>query len=50
MVAGNTPAAGGKTGDALAKTGASVLGLGLVGALLVAFGFGASVIGRRRTA
>ncbi|MCP2244632.1 SdrD B-like domain-containing protein [Lentzea aerocolonigenes] len=47
-----TPAAGGGTaggsGDALAKTGASVLGLGLVGALLVAFGFGASVLGRRR--
>ncbi|NGY61616.1 hypothetical protein G7043_22055 [Lentzea sp. NEAU-D13] len=48
---GGTPppapaAAGG--GDALAKTGASVLGLGLIGVLLVAFGFGASVIGRRR--
>lgn len=46
------PAAGGGgaggSGDALAKTGASVLGLGLVGALLVAFGFGASVLGRRR--
>ncbi|GGM99541.1 hypothetical protein GCM10011609_42330 [Lentzea pudingi] len=45
--------AGGSTGgsaDALAKTGASVLGLGLLGALLVLFGFGASVIGRRRTA
>lgn len=37
-------------GDALAKTGASVLGLGLVGALLVAFGLGASVIGRRKKA
>ncbi|MEV6241628.1 SdrD B-like domain-containing protein [Lentzea sp. NPDC051838] len=49
---GNTPppAAGGGSGDALAKTGASVLGLGLVGALLVAFGFGASLIGRRRLA
>jgi hypothetical protein len=34
----------------LAKTGASVLGLGVVGALLVAFGLGANVIGRRRTA
>jgi hypothetical protein len=43
------PAAGGP-GDALAKTGASVLGLGLIGALLVAFGLGASVIGRRRHA
>ncbi|MEV6711914.1 SdrD B-like domain-containing protein [Lentzea sp. NPDC051208] len=38
----------GGTDDALAKTGASVLGLGLLGALLVAFGFGASLIGRRR--
>lgn len=48
----HTPPAGGGgaggSGDALAKTGASVLGLGLVGALLVAFGFGASVLGRRR--
>ena len=43
-------AAAGGGGEALAKTGASVLGLGLVGALLVAFGLGASVIGRRRTA
>lgn len=43
------PAAGG-SGDALAKTGASVLGLGLLGAVLVAFGFGASMIGRRRPA
>ncbi|SEP63078.1 hypothetical protein SAMN05216188_10111 [Lentzea xinjiangensis] len=47
------PAAGGGAGDAgpgdaLAKTGASVLGLGLVGALLVAFGFGASLLGRQR--
>ncbi|NGY61617.1 hypothetical protein G7043_22060 [Lentzea sp. NEAU-D13] len=40
--------AGGGSGDALAKTGASVLGLGLIGALLVAFGLGASVMGRRR--
>ncbi|MFD5830876.1 SdrD B-like domain-containing protein [Lentzea sp. NPDC060358] len=40
--------AGGGSVDVLAKTGASVLGLGLVGALLVAFGVGASVIGRRR--
>ncbi|MCX2952337.1 SdrD B-like domain-containing protein [Lentzea sp. NEAU-D7] len=40
--------ADGGSGDALAKTGASVLGLGLLGALLVAFGFGASLIGRRR--
>ncbi len=47
---GNTPPAQAGGGDALAKTGASVLGLGLVGALLVAFGFGASVFGRRRTA
>ncbi len=43
-------ATAGGSGDALAKTGASVLGLGLLGALLVAFGFGASVIGRRRQA
>ncbi|RAS58901.1 CARDB protein [Lentzea atacamensis] len=40
----------GGSGDALAKTGASVLGLGVIGALLVAFGLGASVMGRRRTA
>ncbi|MFS8100844.1 DUF11 domain-containing protein [Lentzea alba] len=48
----NVPPAlgGGGSGDALAKTGASVLGLGLLGALLVAFGFGASLIGRRRLA
>ncbi|GAB2829166.1 SdrD B-like domain-containing protein [Lentzea nigeriaca] len=51
---GNTPvtagggAGGGGTADALAKTGASVLGLGVVGVLLVALGLGASVIGRRR--
>lgn len=52
--AGAAAAAGGAgdggSGDALAKTGASVLGLGLLGALLVAFGFGASLIGRRRVA
>jgi hypothetical protein len=46
---GNTPPAS-AGGDALAKTGAGVLGLGLIGALLVAFGFAASVIGRRRVA
>lgn len=40
---------GGSTGGALARTGASVLGLGLVAALLVAFGFGARVAGRRKT-
>ncbi|WP_439662612.1 SdrD B-like domain-containing protein [Lentzea sp. HUAS TT2] len=46
----------GGTGDggwgaegALAKTGASVLGLGAVAVLLVAFGIGARVAGRRRT-
>lgn len=46
-----TPVASGGSGGAaavLAKTGASVLGLGLLGALLVAFGFGASLVGRRR--
>ncbi len=37
------------TGGALAKTGASVLGLGVVAALLIAFGFGARVAGRRKT-
>ncbi|MEU0879891.1 SdrD B-like domain-containing protein [Lentzea sp. NPDC005914] len=36
------------TGGALAKTGASVLGLGVVAALLIAFGFGARVAGRRK--
>ncbi|MDX8032282.1 carboxypeptidase-like regulatory domain-containing protein [Lentzea sp. BCCO 10_0856] len=41
-------AGGSGSGDALAKTGASVLGLGVLGALLVAFGLGASVVGRRR--
>lgn len=39
----------GGTRGALAKTGASVLGLGLLAALLVAFGFGIRVAGRRRT-
>lgn len=41
--------AGGGTGGALAKTGASVLGLGVLAVLLVAFGLGARVAGRRRT-
>ncbi|WP_143086880.1 SdrD B-like domain-containing protein [Lentzea flaviverrucosa] len=41
--------AGGNTGGALAKTGASVLGLGALAVLLVVFGFGARVAGRRRT-
>ncbi|WP_154697291.1 carboxypeptidase-like regulatory domain-containing protein [Lentzea guizhouensis] len=43
-----TPVASGGGGEVLAKTGASVLGLGVLGALLVAFGVGASVIGRKR--
>jgi hypothetical protein len=43
------PRTDGGTGGALAKTGASVLGLGVVALLLVAFGFGARVTGRRRT-
>jgi hypothetical protein len=43
-------AVAGGGGEALAKTGASVLGLGVLGALLMAFGLGASVIGRRKTA
>jgi hypothetical protein len=51
---GGTPPADGGSGsgfdEALARTGASVLGLGLVGALLVAFGFSARILGRRRTA
>ncbi|WP_143138684.1 SdrD B-like domain-containing protein [Lentzea waywayandensis] len=34
---------------ALARTGASVLGLGVIAVLLVAFGFGARAAGRRRT-
>ncbi|GAA3620970.1 hypothetical protein GCM10022267_03950 [Lentzea roselyniae] len=49
----NTPpvkASAGGGDEALAKTGASVLGLGVLGALLVAFGLGASVFGSRRTA
>lgn len=37
------------TGDALAQTGASVLGLLVLGALLVAFGFGAQILTRKRT-
>lgn len=37
------------TAGALAKTGASVLGLGVLAVLLVAFGIGARVAGRRRT-
>ncbi len=40
---------GSGTGGALARTGASVLGLGVVAVLLVAFGFGARLAGRRRT-
>lgn len=42
-------AAGGGTGGALARTGAGVLGLGVLAVLLVAFGLGARVAGRRRT-
>jgi hypothetical protein len=42
----NQPSGGSK---ALARTGASVLGLGVLAVLLVAFGFGARVAGRRRT-
>lgn len=41
--------AGGGTDGALAKTGASVLGLGVLAVLLVAFGLGARVAGRRKT-
>lgn len=48
--AGGAGGAGDGTDDALAQTGASALGLGLLGTLLVAFGFGASIVGRRRTA
>lgn len=50
---GNTPPpapAGGGSGDVLAKTGASVLGIALLGGLLVAFGIGASAAARRRSA
>ncbi|MEU0879889.1 hypothetical protein ABZ345_14900 [Lentzea sp. NPDC005914] len=43
-------ASAGGSAEVLAKTGASVLGLGVLGALLVAFGLGASVIGRRKNA
>lgn len=39
---------GGGGVEALAKTGASVLGLGVLGALLVAFGLGVGLIGRRQ--
>ncbi|MET9227096.1 SdrD B-like domain-containing protein [Lentzea sp. NPDC003310] len=46
---GDTNDGGVEGGGALARTGASVLGLGLVAALLVAFGFGARAAGRRRT-
>jgi hypothetical protein len=47
---GGTPGddVGGGTGGALAKTGASVLGLGALAVLLVGFGFGARAAGRRR--
>jgi hypothetical protein len=48
--AGTPPPAGGSgpIGDgALATTGASVIGLGLVGLLLLAFGIGARTLGRR---
>ncbi len=40
---------GGGTQKALARTGASVLGLGVVAGLLVAFGIGARIAGRRKT-
>jgi len=40
---------GGGTRGALAKTGASVLGLAVIAALLVAFGIGARIAGRRKT-
>ncbi|WP_052684455.1 SdrD B-like domain-containing protein [Lentzea aerocolonigenes] len=40
---------GGGVRGALAKTGASVLGLAAIAALLVAFGIGARVAGRRKT-
>ncbi|NKE58857.1 hypothetical protein FXN61_19410 [Lentzea sp. PSKA42] len=42
-------AANGGSSGALAKTGASVLGLGVLAVLLVAFGLGARVAGRRKT-
>ncbi|ROP39148.1 hypothetical protein [Saccharothrix texasensis] len=45
---GDTPAGGGSpTRDALATTGASVPGLGLLGPALPAFGVGARAAGRR---
>lgn len=43
------PAGGGGTGGALAKTGAGVLGLGVLAVLLVTFGLGARAAGRRKT-
>lgn len=47
---GDTPAGGGgPPRDALATTGASVLGLGVVGLVLLAFGIGARALGRRTT-
>jgi hypothetical protein len=42
-------AGGRSTGGALAKTGASVLGLGVVAVLLIALGLGARAAGRRKT-
>ncbi|WP_159460508.1 SdrD B-like domain-containing protein [Lentzea albidocapillata] len=45
---GDQPASGGM-GGVLAKTGAGVLGLGALAVLLVAFGLGARVAGRRKT-
>ncbi|MCC8247419.1 carboxypeptidase-like regulatory domain-containing protein [Saccharothrix luteola] len=47
---GDAPAGGGgPPRDALATTGASVLGLGLIGLVLLAFGVGARALGRRTT-
>ncbi|WP_439662613.1 hypothetical protein ACSHWB_14865 [Lentzea sp. HUAS TT2] len=48
VASGGSAGGAGGAAEVLAKTGASVLGLGLLGALLVAFGFGAGLIGRRR--